>query len=160
MFKHFSLERNGIAALANPSSSLFRQLVSNVLVCQPSLQALGDSLSSILESFVSNQNSRLFCALSDLFEWFKTGMNFRILQLTTKHINSIFKRPPYEERPYTQELTYAQRLVMIYHVLDVESWIVLIQAYDALYKSQFDKEWANKIKFMPVQGKTSEQYCQ
>ncbi|KAJ2786920.1 hypothetical protein GGI15_001133 [Coemansia interrupta] len=156
MFKHFSLERNGIAALANPSSGLFRQLVSNVLVCQPNLQALGDSLSSILESFVSNQNSRLFCALSDLFEWYKAGMNFRILQLTTKHINSIFKRPPYEERPYTQELTYAQRLVMIYHILDIESWIVLTQAYDALYKSQFSKEWANKTKFMPVQGNTSE----
>ncbi|KAJ2379881.1 hypothetical protein GGI05_006493, partial [Coemansia sp. RSA 2603] len=115
-----------------------------------------DSLGSILESFVSNQNSRLFCALSDLFEWYKAGMKFRILQLTTKHINSIFKRPPYEERPYTQELTYAQRLVMIYHVLDIESWVVLIQAYDALYKSQFGKEWTNKAKFAAAQGITSE----
>ncbi|KAJ2705409.1 hypothetical protein FB645_002489 [Coemansia sp. IMI 203386] len=152
MFKHYTLESNGISMLANPNSAAFQQLLGNVIVYQPDLKNLGDSLRSILESFVSNQNSRLFCALADLFEWYKAGMSYSILQLTTKHINSIFKRPPYEERPYTHELTYAQRLIMIYHVLNCEPWDALVEAYDSLYQALHSKQWPNKFKFLQAEG--------
>ncbi|KAJ2881421.1 hypothetical protein FB639_002619 [Coemansia asiatica] len=129
--------------------------MGNIIVYQPDLKELGDSLRGILESFVSNQNSRLFCALADLFEWYRAGMSYSILQLTKKHINSIFKRPPYEERPYTQELTYAQRLIMIYHVLNCEPWDTLMQAYDSLYQSLHNKPWQNKSKFLRADGARS-----
>ncbi|KAJ1902115.1 hypothetical protein LPJ66_000290 [Kickxella alabastrina] len=148
MFKHFSLENNSISALANPASAPFNLLMGSVIAHQPDLRTAGDSLNPVLESFVSNQNSRIFCALTDLHEWYTSGMSYGILQLTTKHINSIFKRPPYEVRPYTRELTYAQRLAMIYHVCNPKPWNVLVQAYEALYKSQFDKLWPDKSKFM------------
>ncbi|KAJ1642652.1 hypothetical protein LPJ64_005519 [Coemansia asiatica] len=155
MFKHYTLDNNGISMLANPSSGSFQQLMGNIIVYQPDLKELGDSLRGILESFVSNQNSRLFCALADLFEWYRAGMSYSILQLTKKHINSIFKRPPYEERPYTQELTYAQRLIMIYHVLNCEPWDTLMQAYDSLYQSLHNKPWQNKSKFLRADGARS-----
>ncbi|KAJ1806917.1 hypothetical protein LPJ75_004934, partial [Coemansia sp. RSA 2598] len=152
MFKHYTLENNGISMLANTSSGSFQQLLGNIIVYQPDLKYLDESLKSILESFVSNQNSRLFCALADLFEWYRAGMSYNILQLTTKHINSIFKRPPYEERPYTHELTYAQRLIMIYHVLNCEPWETLVNAYDSLYRKMYNRSWPNKSKFLRSEG--------
>ncbi|KAJ2058302.1 hypothetical protein GGI17_005125 [Coemansia sp. S146] len=152
MFRHFSLEYNNIATLANPTSEAFQQLFENTIAYQPNLRSAGDVLVSTLESFVSNQNSRIFCALSDLYEWHCSGMRYNILQLTLKHIHSIFKRPPYELRPYTRELTYAQRLVMIYHMCNPESWSLLVEAYTALYERQFQREWEDKAKFTYIAG--------
>ncbi|KAJ2423121.1 hypothetical protein GGF41_003259 [Coemansia sp. RSA 2531] len=152
MFRHFSLEYNNIATLANPTSESFQQLLGNTIAYQPKLRNAGNLLASTLESFVSNQNSRIFCALSDLYEWHRSGMRYNILQLTLKHIHSIFKRPPYELRPYTRELTYAQRLVMIYHMCNPESWSLLVEAYTALYERQFQREWEDKAKFSYIAG--------
>ncbi|KAJ2006814.1 hypothetical protein GGI04_001745 [Coemansia thaxteri] len=148
MFRHYSLEQNNIAALANPSSASFQQLLDKVLAHQPNLFGFGDSLKNVLESFVSNQNSRIFCALTDLFEWHRSGMGYSILQLTLKHIHSIFRRPPYEVRPYTQELTYAQRLVMIFHICNPAAWQLLVNAYTVLYEFQFLRVWEDKDKFL------------
>ncbi|KAJ2835137.1 hypothetical protein GGI24_000006 [Coemansia furcata] len=152
MFMHFTLEYNNISTLANPTSEPFQQLLGNTIAYQPNLCSAGNMLVSTLESFVSNQNSRIFCALSDLHEWHRSGMRYNILQLTLKHIHSIFKRPPYEHRPYTRELTYAQRLVMIYHVCNSESWSLLVEAYTALYERQFQREWEDKAKFLFIAG--------
>ncbi|KAJ2745393.1 hypothetical protein GGI20_002195 [Coemansia sp. BCRC 34301] len=147
MFRYFSLEYNNISTLANPASEPFQQLVGNVMAYQPGLRSKGEALTSTLESFVSNQNSRIFCALSDLHEWHRSGMAYNILQLTLKHVHSIFKRPPYEPRRYTQELTYAQRLIMIYHMCNPESWSLIVEAYAALYERQYKREWENRDKF-------------
>ncbi|KAJ2724119.1 hypothetical protein GGI07_002154 [Coemansia sp. Benny D115] len=148
MFKHFTLESNNIAVLANPSSISFQQLLESLIAHQPNIRDIGEPFKPVLESFVSNQNSRIFCALTDLYNWYKSGMNYTILQLTTKHINSIFKRPPYEIRPYTRELTYAQRLIMIFHVCNPEPWTVLVQAYSALFQAQYNKTWPDSSKFL------------
>ncbi|KAJ2339846.1 hypothetical protein GGH91_004357, partial [Coemansia sp. RSA 2671] len=147
MFRHFSLEYNNIATLANSAGEPFRQLMDNTVVHQPNLYGAGSALASTLESFVSNQNSRIFCALSDLYEWRRSGMRYNILQLTLRHIHSIFKRPPYEHRPYTQVYTYAQLVVMIYHVCNPEGWSLLVEAYAVLYERQFQREWVDKAKF-------------
>ncbi|KAJ2457300.1 hypothetical protein GGF42_002760 [Coemansia sp. RSA 2424] len=147
MFRYFSPEYNNISALANPAGEPFQQLIGNVIAYQPTLRNAGSALVSTLESFVSNQNSRIFCALSDLREWHRFGMRYNILQLTLKHIHSIFKRPPYEQRRYTRELTYAQRLIMIYHVCNPESWSELVEAYAVLYRRQFNCEWEDRDKF-------------
>ncbi|KAJ2083383.1 hypothetical protein H4R24_000860 [Coemansia sp. RSA 988] len=148
MFKNFKLTRNGISILANPGSEIFKALAENVLQFQPNLQVLGDGIIPVLESFISNQNSRLFCALADLYMWHKTGKSFEIMQLTLKHIHSLFKRPPYERRPYTRELTYAQRIIILYHVRDMNTWIELTNAYAALHESEFECEWKEKHKFL------------
>ncbi|KAJ2658902.1 hypothetical protein IWW48_003802 [Coemansia sp. RSA 1200] len=58
-------------------------------------------------------------------------------------------RPPYELRPYTRELTYAQRLIMIYHVCDPSTWGILTNAYELLYRSQYSRPWEDKEKFLP-----------
>ncbi|KAJ2408996.1 hypothetical protein GGI10_004764 [Coemansia sp. RSA 2530] len=152
MFRHFSLEYNNIATLANSAGEPFRQLMDNTVVHQPNLYGAGSALVSTLESFVSNQNSRIFCALSDLYEWRRSGMRCNILQLTLRHIHSIFKRPPYEHRPYTQVYTYAQLVVMIYHVCNPEGWSLLVEAYAVLYERQFQREWVDKAKFAHVAG--------
>ncbi|KAJ2486275.1 hypothetical protein IWW37_005667 [Coemansia sp. RSA 2050] len=152
MFRHFSLEYNNIATLANSTSEPFKQLLENTIAHQPNLQSAAAALASTLESFVSNQNSRIFCALSDLYEWRRSGMRYNILQLTLRHIHSIFKRPPYEHRPYTQVYTYAQLVVMIYHACNPEAWSLLVEAYTALYERQFQREWVDKAKFTYVVG--------
>ncbi|KAJ2890216.1 hypothetical protein IWW38_004257, partial [Coemansia aciculifera] len=121
MFRYFSLDDNNISSLSNSSGEPFQQLMGNIVAHQPVLRGDGSGLASTLESFISNQNSRIFCALSDLYDWHRSGMGYNILQLTLKHIHSIFKRPPYEQRRYTQELTYAQRLIMIYHMCDADA---------------------------------------
>ncbi|KAI9504410.1 hypothetical protein BX070DRAFT_244828 [Coemansia spiralis] len=149
MFRFFTLEENNIANLSNQTSASFQQLMSHLIFHQPNLRDAGNSLNATLESFVSNQNSRIFCALADLYEWHKTNMGFDILQLTLKHIHSIFRRPPYELRPYTRELTYAQRLVMIYHVCDNNTWSKFVDAYDLLHRTQFGKSWEDRDKFLP-----------
>ncbi|KAJ2616717.1 hypothetical protein H4S08_000653 [Coemansia sp. RSA 1365] len=148
MFEHFSLTRNGISILANPGSENFRALAENVIQFQPNLRGLGDGIIPVLESFISNQNSRLFCALADMYMWYKSGKSFEIMQLTLKHVHSLFKRPPYERRPYTRELTYAQRTIILYHARDMNTWIELTNAYAALYESEFECEWKEKHKFL------------
>ncbi|PIA18541.1 hypothetical protein COEREDRAFT_6256 [Coemansia reversa NRRL 1564] len=148
MFEHFALTRNGISILANPGSENFRALAENVIQFQPNLRGLGDGIIPVLESFISNQNSRLFCALADLYMWYKSGKSFEIMQLTLKHVHSLFKRPPYERRPYTRELTYAQRTIILYHARDMNTWIELTNAYAALYESEFECEWKEKHKFL------------
>ncbi|KAJ2797481.1 hypothetical protein H4R20_005163 [Coemansia guatemalensis] len=148
MFEHFELTRNSISTLANPGSDNFRALAEIVIQFQPNLRELGDGIIPVLESFISNQNSRLFCALADLYMWYKTGKAFEIMQLTLKHIHSIFKRPPYEKRPYTRELTYAQRTIILYHARDMATWIELTNAYAALYENDFEREWKDKHKFL------------
>ncbi|KAJ2854639.1 hypothetical protein GGI22_004426, partial [Coemansia erecta] len=149
MFQFFKLDENNIATLANQTGASFERLLGHLVVSQPNLQSAGDALKPVLESFISNQNSRIFCALADLYEWYRTNMGFDILQLTLKHINSIFRRPPYDLRPYTRELTYAQRLIMIYHVCEPGTWGILANAYELLYRSQFGKAWEDKEKFLP-----------
>ncbi|KAJ1734293.1 hypothetical protein LPJ72_002417 [Coemansia sp. Benny D160-2] len=149
MYQFFRIDENNIATLANQTDSAFQQLLGHLVVNQPNLQTAGKSIQPILESFISNQNSRIFCALADLYEWYRTNMGFEILQLTLKHINSIFRRPPYELRPYTRELTYAQRLIMIYHVCDPSTWGILTNAYELLYRSQYSRPWEDKEKFLP-----------
>ncbi|KAJ1772609.1 hypothetical protein IW140_002108 [Coemansia sp. RSA 1813] len=149
MFRFFKLDENNIATLANQTGTSFEQLLGHLVANQSNLQSAGESLKPVLESFISNQNSRIFCALADLYEWYRTNMGFDILQLTLKHINSIFRRPPYELRPYTRELTYAQRLIMIFHVCDPGTWGILASAYELLYRSQFGKAWEDKEKFLP-----------
>ncbi|KAJ1793926.1 hypothetical protein LPJ59_004645 [Coemansia sp. RSA 2399] len=149
MHQFFKLDDNNIATLANQTGASFERLLGHLVVSQPSLQSAGDALKPVLESFISNQNSRIFCALADLYEWYRSNMGFDILQLTLKHINSIFRRPPYDLRPYTRELTYAQRLIMIYHVCEPGTWGMLANAYELLYRSQFGRAWEDKEKFLP-----------
>ncbi|KAJ2158312.1 hypothetical protein GGF46_003865 [Coemansia sp. RSA 552] len=148
MFNRFSLIENDISPLANKGSLQFMEMARNVTIHQPDLLDQGEALLSILESFVSNQNSRLFCALTELYLWYEGGMSCQIMQLTSKHLHSIFRRPPYETRPYTRELTYAQQLIMVFQLRDPQAWDMLTNAYDAMYWKEFEEEWFMKDKFM------------
>ncbi|KAJ2354535.1 hypothetical protein IWW50_004517 [Coemansia erecta] len=148
MFKNFVLFDNTNSIFANQTTPKFQWLLATITEHQPNLRDYGDNIKPILESFASNQNSRLFCALADLSLWFEMGRTYEILQLTAKHIHSIFRRPPYEGRPYTRELTYAQRLIMIYQVCDNQTWNMLVNAYAALYRSDFGVPWVEQGKFM------------
>ncbi|KAJ2306376.1 hypothetical protein IWW54_004762 [Coemansia sp. RSA 2705] len=148
MFNNFSVNNNKNSIFANQNTQHFQWLYEAVVISQPNLRTYDNALKPILESFASNQNSRLFCALSDLHVWYNTGMAYTILDLTAKHIHSIFRRPPYECRPYTRELTYAQRLIMIFHVCDNRTWNSLVNAYAALYRREYGVQWAEQGKFM------------
>ncbi|KAJ2250795.1 hypothetical protein GGH97_000451 [Coemansia sp. RSA 475] len=147
MFKNFTLYENSNSVFANQNTGKFQWLLETVMEYQPDLRNY-KNIKAILESFTSNQNSRLYCALADLNLWYDMGCTYTILQLTSKHIHSIFRRPPYENRPYTRELTYAQRLIMVFQMCNNQMWNKLVNAYAALYRSEFQTVWTDQGKFM------------
>ncbi|KAJ2481855.1 hypothetical protein IWW56_001471 [Coemansia sp. RSA 2131] len=147
MFKNFTLYKNSNSVFANQNTGKFQWLLETVMEYQPDLRNY-QNIKAILESFTSNQNSRLYCALADLNLWYDMGCSYTILQLTSKHIHSIFRRPPYENRPYTRELTYAQCLIMVFQMCNNQMWNNLVNAYAALYRVEFKEVWVDQGKFM------------
>ncbi|KAI8319752.1 hypothetical protein GQ54DRAFT_313278 [Martensiomyces pterosporus] len=147
MFSSFSLVEKNIATLGNPATREFEALVRDIIRMQPEL-ANNPHLRSTLESFISNQNSRIFCALYDLNQWHEEGAAGSIFQLAQKNIMSIFKRPPFNNRPYTRELTYAQRLIAIYSREAPADWNRLVNAYEQLHQLVENEPWEKKHLFL------------
>ncbi|KAJ2134389.1 hypothetical protein J3F82_006772, partial [Coemansia sp. RSA 637] len=65
MFKNFTLYENSNSVFANQNTGKFQWLLETVMEYQPDLRNY-KNIKAILESFTSNQNSRLYCALADL----------------------------------------------------------------------------------------------
>ncbi|KAJ2716905.1 hypothetical protein H4R19_000348 [Coemansia spiralis] len=147
MFTHFSFTDNRISQLGNPRSQSCAMLRMQVIQAQPSLATIGAQLDKVLESFVSNQNSRIFCALGRLHEWYTSTLPFALQGLTLKHLKSMFSRPPCVNRPHTELPTYAMRVTMIYHLCDPESWRMILDAYSQLYTAIHGCVWTDRFMF-------------
>ncbi|KAJ2774750.1 hypothetical protein IWQ57_000685 [Coemansia nantahalensis] len=147
MFTHYSFAENRISQLANPRMESCAMLRERVLAAQPSLISLGGHLDRLLESFVSNQNSRIFCALTRLHEWYTSTLPYTLQGLTLKHLRSLFSRAPCVIRPHTTLPTHAMRVVMIYHLCDPKAWDVILRAYAELYAKLHGREWEDRELF-------------
>ncbi|KAJ1955427.1 hypothetical protein EC988_001888, partial [Linderina pennispora] len=157
MLDRFLASGNAIEGITKSTDPGFPLLVHNILGLQPELTD-HPSLGQTLMSFISNQNSRLFCAISELQSWYGSDHKYPVLQLTAKNIDSIFKRSSKEARPYTAEMTYAQRLIKIFQRKNLAQWAGIVRAYCEFYKT--DKkcrgvpaingaEWEEAEVFLP-----------